>query len=77
MSRKGDIGPYAVENVFIQLAVVNNSQRRTSKSTFPMGVHQSGKKHFYATKMLNGKMHYLGTFETPEAAHRAYHQALP
>jgi hypothetical protein len=71
MSRIGDRGDYSKENVFIQLADINNSQRVGSSNATPMGVTKSYNR-YYAHKMLHGQLLYLGSYATQEAAHEAY-----
>lgn len=72
MSRKGDTGAYAPENVFIQPAVDNNSNTPHRKSKLPRGVRSPKDGQFSAMRMVNSKRRYLGTFDTPEEAHEAY-----
>lgn len=72
MARKNDEGPYAVGNVFITSAIDNCSDApKKKKSDLPCGVSLKLGK-FTAHRMLGGKTYYLGTHETPEAAHQAY-----
>jgi hypothetical protein len=47
---------------------------RQTRLGLPRGVIRSLNK-FAARIMVRGKFHYLGRFETPEAAHEAYRQA--
>lgn len=71
MSRVGDVGPYALGNIFIQPAIHNNSETRLKQSNLPIGV--SRKKDKYAAhRHIGGKKIYLGVFPTPELAHAAY-----
>ena len=49
----------------VKRACVNN------KTSGLLGTHPSGKK-WRAQIAVSGKMHYLGTFDTPEEAHAAY-----
>jgi hypothetical protein len=71
MCRRGDIGPYAVGNVFIALGTDNNSESTCKKSGLPRGVSRSADK-FVARRCFAGEERYLGIFETPECAHAAY-----
>lgn len=71
MCRKGDIGSYAVDNVFIATSRENCSNRPGKKSGLPMGVSQK-RGRFTAVRHINGQKLYLGTFPTPELAHAAY-----
>ena len=53
-----------------------NQQNRKSapsnnRTTGLLGVRPRGKR-FMAKIMLNGEVHYLGTFDTPQLAHGAY-----
>ena len=74
MCRIGDVGPYAVGNVFIatfreNLEAVDRS--KNSSRTLPVGVRtQRGK--FYATRCVRGTSYHIGTFPTPELARSAY-----
>lgn len=79
MSRCGDVGPYAVGNVFIQLADLNNSTGPQKKSDLPIGVIRSTWKSgtYCAQTMLGGKVRYLGSFRSVEEASRAYQNAQP
>jgi len=73
MCRFGDLGPYAVDNVFIDLALMNSSERVGNTSGLPVGVRKNKKFRGYsAQRMVSGKVHRLGTFPTPELAHAAY-----
>ena len=71
MSRHGDTGPYSKENVFIQWARRNNSERRDKTSGLPMGVVKV-KNGFAAQAMKNGKLRRYGQYQTPEVAELAY-----
>ena len=71
MGRRNDFGPYSVENCIIIPAVENNSDRKEKKSGLPMGVSKLGNR-FRSQKMIDGKKHHIGTFDTPEQAHEAY-----
>lgn len=71
MCRRGDIGPYAVGNVFIAPSIVNCSDKPTKLANLPIGVTASRKK-FLAQRMIDGQRYRLGVYETPEMAHAAY-----
>ena len=78
MCRKNDQGPYALDNVFIALAVENNSNTKNKKSGLPIGVRPAktpGK--FTAQRFINGQRIGLGTHDTPDLAHAAYLSAAP
>lgn len=80
MCRKGDVGPYAVGNVFIATARENSSEKSTKKSGLPIGVSfkKIGNYEAYiAKRCFNGKSVHLGSFRTPELAHAAYLAAEP
>lgn len=65
MARRGDTGPYAVGNVDIVTGNENLSARHVR--ALPVGVYANG-----AGFMAKRRGSYLGTFETPEAAHAVY-----
>jgi hypothetical protein len=71
MCRHGDVGPYAVGNVFIAPGIVNCSDRATKLSNLPVGV-TAKRKRFVAKRMVDGHLYRLGVYETPELAHAAY-----
>lgn len=71
MCRYGDIGPYAVDNVFIAPAIENSSEKAIKQSGLPIGVSLR-KDSFRVYRMIDGKKHYLGTYGTPSRAHAAY-----
>jgi hypothetical protein len=76
MCRRGDAGPYALGNVFIQRATINSSE--ANNRGLPMGVRKNKKRNnFEAIRRIDGKKMVLGRFETPEAAHAAYIAADP
>lgn len=71
MCRNGDVGPYAIDNVFISTARENCSLRPQKKSGLPMGVSKNGAA-YKAARCLGGKRFDLGSHSTPELAHAAY-----
>lgn len=76
MCRRGDVGPYAPDNVVIQRAVINSSE--ANNRGLPMGVQRRKKREaFQALRQIDGRMKRLGWFDTPEAAHAAYLAADP
>lgn len=73
MCRKGDLGPYAVDNVFIATGPENSLEGSKKKSGLPIGVRKNKKYAGYSAKRsINGKKLYLGSYPTPELAHAAY-----
>lgn len=77
MCRKGDVGPYAVGNVFIATGAHNVSTGPARKSDrLPRGVGQTSAHTFNAQICINGKRRHLGSFPTPELAGQAYQAAL-
>jgi hypothetical protein len=76
MCRIGDVGPYAVGNVFIGTIAENTRAAHKKDIALPLGVvrRRSG---FVASRRVHGKRHYLGFFSTPELAHAAYLNAAP
>lgn len=76
MCRTNDTGPYAVGNVRIALAAENSSEANR-KSELPIGVrHGSRGKKFVAQARIDGRVRWLGTFDTPDEAHIAYQAAV-
>ncbi len=73
MCRKGDVGPYAVDNVYIALSAENVATRPT-KRALPRGVEQR-KGKFVARLMRRGKNINLGVFESVEEAAASYRAA--
>jgi hypothetical protein len=73
MCRKGDVGPYSIDNVFIAPARVNSSDQARKKNGLPIGVRKNKKfKGYTAFRSINGKKFRLGSHPTPELAHAAY-----
>lgn len=75
MCRRGDVGPYAVGNVFIAKAAENSAEGQNYKRldpTLPMGVKRTKSGRYRAFRSLNGQKLHLGTHDTPELAHAAY-----
>lgn len=81
MSRKGDVGPYAVGNVFISTNARNCSEASAGKGRMPAGVKRrvrpDGAVRFEAYRGINGKWTYLGYFRCPTAAHLEYLRRAP
>jgi hypothetical protein len=78
MCRKGDVGPYAVGNVFIARCE-QNSSIGSKKSGLPIGVERyrrSKSSPFKATCYIGGKARHLGVFNNPDDAHKAYLAAV-
>lgn len=76
MCRKGDLGPYAVGNVFIAPSPVNCSEGQRKNSDLPIGVRRR-RDGFSANRMVDGVRYYLGSFTTAEKAGAAYLAAGP
>lgn len=77
MCRIGDVGPYAVGNVFIAPQIQNlHTQKRHANRELPLGVRRQGSK-FLSYRQVAGRKRYLGTFKTADAAHAAYLAAGP
>lgn len=77
MCRTGDLGPYAVGNVFIAPGVENLSAA-AKKADLPIGVAhvKKGKaKPFRAYCNIGGKQRHIGLFATAAEAHAAYLKA--
>lgn len=73
MCRKGDLGPYAIDNVFIATGCENSSNQARKKSGLPIGVRKNKRCAGYtAFRQINGKHLRLGSHPTPELAHAAY-----
>lgn len=77
MCRHGDVGPYAVGNVFVGTAAENSTTRKGNKRELPTGVIPNRCGNFVAKRCISGKQTHLGTYPTPEAAHAAYLAAEP
>jgi hypothetical protein len=75
MCRKGDVGPYSVENVHIAPSFANVSEANR-KAELPIGVHRVKSGKFKAIRIMGGKTLHLGLFDTPEEAGLAYLQSL-
>jgi hypothetical protein len=74
MCRKGDIGPYSIDNVFIGPGVENLSAA-AKKCDLPIGVARTAKgkaKPFRAYCNIGGKQRHLGVFSTVDEARAAY-----
>lgn len=72
MCRKGDVGPYATDNVYIALGTHNTSVRPQKKSGLPTGVAKQNGGRFVAKRMIDGRKHRIGSFNTAEEAGIAY-----
>ena len=78
MCRKGDSGPYSIDNVFIAPARINSSDQARKKNGLPIGVRKNKRYAGYtAFRMINGKKYRLGSHPTPELAYAAYLAAGP
>lgn len=75
MCRVGDVGAYAVGNVFIATGR-QNSREAHRKDGLPFGVYRDGTR-FRAKRGIHGQRVELGYFGSPDDAHRAYLEALP
>lgn len=77
MCRKGDVGPYSIDNVFIERGNVNSSEG-SKKSDLPLGVTRAKTPgRFKAMRSVAGRKLHLGTFTAADAAHAAYLAADP
>jgi len=76
MCRKGDVGPYSVDNVLIAPQHFNSSFQIRKKSGLPTGVSEWRKGRFVAKIGVNGKNIHLGIFPNADLAHAAYLKAL-
>lgn len=70
MCRKGDVGPYAKDNVYIA-TVSENTSVANRRSDLPLGVAAKNGR-YVARRKLKGKTYFIGAFETPEEAHIAF-----
>lgn len=82
MCRVADTGPYAIGNIYIATGCENSSegQRGRKKYDLPIGVEFRDRNRFckfVAKRCIDGKTKHLGSFQTPELAHRAYLNAAP
>ena len=80
MCRKGDTGPYSVDNIYIATGVENTSHAmvKTRKDPdLPIGISRTKSGKFHAMRSVNGKPKGLGTFPTVESAHAAWLMARP
>lgn len=78
MCRNGDLGPYAVGNVFIGRADDNCSEG-SKKCALPIGVSNvatSTVRRYKTSCTVAGERRYLGAFATVEEAHAAYLMAV-
>jgi hypothetical protein len=71
MCRCGDLGPYAIGNVYIATGRENSSREHAKISGLPMGVSFWHGK-YRARRCLKNKVKYLGCYATAELAHAAY-----
>lgn len=76
MCRKGDEGPYSVDNVIIAPAHFNSSCQKRKTSGLPIGVTSSEGWRFVAKINVNGAVRHLGIYPTAEKAHAAYLSAV-
>jgi hypothetical protein len=73
MSRKGDVGPYSIDNVVIAPFCQNSSDHPNKKKNLPMGVFQRvDRPSFQAQRRINGKNTWLGSYPSADAAEAAY-----
>jgi len=71
MCRRGDVGPYSTENVYIARSIHNTSVRPSKISGLPRGVTHRGNR-FIARRMIRGEKITIGRFDTAEEAGAAY-----
>lgn len=76
MCRKGDDGPYSVDNVVIAPGHFNASCQKRKTSGLPTGVTCNRGRRFVAKICVNGRIRHLGIFPTAEQAHAAYLTAI-
>lgn len=55
--------------------VVRGKKSSKSKKTLPLGAYKNGSS-FKSSIFIDGKAYHLGTYKTPEDAHKAYCMAL-
>lgn len=67
------VNPDHLEPVTNRENVLRGSIVKNKKSGLPLGVFKN-KKRFSAAKSINGKIYYLGTYDTPEEAAAVYLQ---
>lgn len=70
MCRKGDLGPYAVGNIYIATGIQNLFDAKKHKD-LPTGVRRDGGR-LKAVKTISGRKIHLGFFATVEQAGAAY-----
>lgn len=78
MCRFGDVGPYAVGNVFIALATHNSAEAQAKKKidpSLPIGVRRTKSGRYVAHRNIDGVHLRLGTHDTPDLAYAAYLRA--
>jgi hypothetical protein len=78
MCRKGDTGPYALGNVFIDTGARNSSDGQRDKKkdpSLPIGVSRTKSGKYEALRHVDGKLRYLGRHDTPDLAYAAYLRA--
>ena len=78
MSRKHDRGPYAVNNVLIQLATRNSSEATQPARLLPIGVTvtKARPNHYRVKVWLKGVQKTVGEFSSVESASQAYSTAI-
>lgn len=75
MCRKGDAGPYAVDNVYIAPGTHNSSSHKVKTSGMPVGV--TNRRGRYVAKIcVEGRIEHLGIYSTAEEAYDAYLKRL-
>lgn len=75
MCRRGDVGHYAIGNVFVAKATENSSDAQAHgrlDPSLPIGVRQTKSGRYLAKRNVDGQQFHLGTHDTPELAHAAY-----
>lgn len=71
MCRHGDVGPYALGNVYIATGA-ENAFIANKRNALPIGVRRTPSGRFIACKQVDGVKYRIGIFDTPEQAHAAY-----